>query len=516
MPSVALRPYLALVACVAAVGCSKASAEAARRTPSEPAYIDVEPTLVESDPDPTAEGVERRGFETRIYARTRFVWVRHDPSIASGWLGFLWLGGSVLARAEDATVGDGCEGGKWYPIEPRGWVCANGVDATLDAADSLVVASKAIAPDLSSPWPHHYGESRMVERYQELPTLDEQFEREPDLGDHLARVGIARSLGETLGGADVDMSADARFELPALPFTLRETRKRIFLGSTVAWSRELDANDRTWLLSSDLVWMPKDRVVPFARSPFHGFELGDGTELPIAYFRERSRLKHAFAPDGHAEATGDSWPRLAWVGLTGRVRSDDGVVYRETTDRGAWVDERDAVVLEPTNETPWHEPVDRAPRAPGDRARPRRTWVEVSVLGGWLIAYEDRHPVYVTMISPGRGGMPVPGADLVDTASTPIGIYRVNGKFATATMVTSETLIHSDVPWVQNFHGPHAIHAAYWHDAWGEKKSGGCINLAPIDAKWLFEWSEPHLPPGWHGVRTDAGLGEGTMVVVHR
>ena len=67
-----------------------------------------------------------------------------------------------------------------------------------------------------------------------------------------------------------------------------------------------------------------------------------------------------------------------------------------------------------------------------------------------------------------------------------------------------------------NFHGPHALHAAYWHDAWGELKSGGCVNLSPIDAKRIFEWTEPALPPGWHGQRSTRDLGRATVVVVHR
>jgi hypothetical protein len=37
-----------------------------------------------------------------------------------------------------------------------------------------------------------------------------------------------------------------------------------------------------------------------------------------------------------------------------------------------------------------------------------------------------------------------------------------------------------------------------------------------LDAKRLFEWSEPKLPEGWHGQRSTRELGPATMVVVHR
>src|SRR6185369_3542380 len=103
------------------------------------------------------------------------------------------------------------------------------------------------------------------------------------------------------------------------------------------------------------------------------------------------------------------------------------------------------------------------------------------------------------LISPGRGLLPKNGIPETETAATPLGNFRIDGKFLTATMVSSfnEKILHSEVQFVQNFHGPHSLHAAYWHDAWGEPKSGGCVNLSAMDAKWLFAWSEPELPEGW-------------------
>src|SRR4029077_15506633 len=42
-----------------------------------------------------------------------------------------------------------------------------------------------------------------------------------------------------------------------------------------------------------------------------------------------------------------------------------------------------------------------------------------------------------------------------------------------------------------------ALHAAYWHDGFGHARSHGCVNLAPRDARWLYFWSDPQVPPGW-------------------
>ena len=55
-----------------------------------------------------------------------------------------------------------------------------------------------------------------------------------------------------------------------------------------------------------------------------------------------------------------------------------------------------------------------------------------------------------------------------------------------------------DVPWVQYFTEGYALHAAYWHDDFGVPRSHGCVNLAPLDASWLFEWTDPEVPEGWN------------------
>lgn len=58
------------------------------------------------------------------------------------------------------------------------------------------------------------------------------------------------------------------------------------------------------------------------------------------------------------------------------------------------------------------------------------------------------------------------------------------------------------MPYILNFSGPHAFHAAYWHDAWGERKERRLRGFAsPKDAKWLFAWTEPKVPDGWYGLR---------------
>jgi lipoprotein-anchoring transpeptidase ErfK/SrfK len=68
-----------------------------------------------------------------------------------------------------------------------------------------------------------------------------------------------------------------------------------------------------------------------------------------------------------------------------------------------------------------------------------------------------------------------------------------------------------DVPYVQYFKDGYALHAAYWHDGFGTPHSHGCVNLAPLDARFLFAWTEPPVPMAWHGAMST----HGTLVSIH-
>lgn len=446
------------------------------------------------------------------------MWIQPQPRSSKGWLGYLTLGGSVRlfggSREKAKTPGAGCDA--WYHVEPDGYVCA-GDDATLDPDDPEFVALKKDAGDPTSPWPFHYAESLGARRYAEVPSLDLQRKREWDLDKHQDRLAKARSaasdkdIPEEVAGVDLapaGVSAPTLFDFGP---KVREARDYVAPTSTVAFVEQFDAGGRTWLVTSDHAIVPKDRTKPYPKMDFQGVHLTDAVKLPIAFFRKKDRPHYVKKGDAF-EAEGGHFARKSWVMLTGAKQivkeGAADVTYLETQEGSFWVREDDAAIAaestDPPNVLQGREG--------------RRTWVDVSVLGGTMVAYEEGKPVFATLIAPGRGGIPYPGRDPISTASTPVGTFRVDGKFLWASMVSSteSTLVHSEVMYVQNFHGAHALHGAYWHDGWGELKSGGCVNLSPIDSKWLFEWSEPRLPPGWQGLRSVAAFGPPTVVRVRR
>ncbi len=411
----------------------------------------------------------------RVYARTRYVWIRPEPDASKEWIGYLWTGGSVALKSSKPMSGPGCT--EWYAIEPRGYVCVDGNRATLNANDPVYRAVLPYAPNLASPWPHRYGES----------------------------LGLDSTLA--LPGASI--------KLPDLPLAIHEPRRSLHRRSTVAYSNEVGVQGQDFLLSADYQWLPKARVTPYPVVKFQGVRLGRDARLPLAFFRAKDRPAYVRAANGDFTLASSSFARLSFVELSEEHQTAGSDHYLRTKRDDLWIKESDAVLPVPQAKTPWGASVGQQDGS-GAAPKGRATWLEVAVTAGYLIAYEGTDPVYTTLISPGRGGFAKPGEDPIEHALTPTGTFPISGKFATATMEAPGELIHSDVPWTQNFSGPHALHTAYWHDSWGEFKSGGCVNLSPIDGRAMFEFTEPALPKGWHGVRWLPWLGPSTLVVVHR
>jgi hypothetical protein len=454
----------------------------------------------------------------RVYPLTRNVWVRPKPSSADSWIGFLWFGSSVRLREAEPRSGPGCAG-LWHGVEPRGYVCVDDRRATLDPDHPVVRGVTPHSPQLASAWPHRYGESIDLRRYAELPSERTQRAREWYYREHQALLTRARAgvASTALLGIDLDLPEGGELVLPTLPRNLQLDRDRLQARSTVAWSREQLHAGRSFLLSADLKWVPKDRVRVYPTVTFEGVHLGRQARLPLAFFRERERPSHRLRADGRFERAEHVFTRLSWVELSGRSEQQGQDTYLETRHAGLFVRESDAVVPRLAATTPWGTALDAPPEAAAPGRRGRSTWIEVSIFGGWLLAYEGQTPVFATLVSAGRGGAPQGQRDAVETASTPVGRFKITGKFATATMVSPTDLVHSDVPWAQNFSGPHALHAAYWHDGWGELRSGGCLNVSPADGRWLFqEFSEPRIPDGWHGVRWLPSLEPATSLIIRR
>jgi hypothetical protein len=132
-------------------------------------------------------------------------------------------------------------------------------------------------------------------------------------------------------------------------------------------------------------------------------------------------------------------------------------------------------------------------------------WIDVDLGEQVLVLYEADRPVYATLVSSGRA------------IATPMGTYPVWAKVSAITMKNQpyedKEYFVNKVPWSTFFQWHNAIHGAYWHDRFGITKSHGCVNVAPLDARHVFEWVTPPLPPGWTGLRPLELLQSPTVVV---
>lgn len=152
--------------------------------------------------------------------------------------------------------------------------------------------------------------------------------------------------------------------------------------------------------------------------------------------------------------------------------------------------------------------VDVDPRPAG--VGPNEKWLEINTYEQTLAAYEGDRMVFATLVSTGRRG-----------TWTPNGLNRIWAKLPSAPMSNQAVGPSSpawyyleDVQWTQYFYGAYALHTAYWHDAFSFTRSHGCVNLAPLDAQWLFEFTAPYTPQDTRIVLSNE-TNPGTWVWVH-
>jgi hypothetical protein len=458
----------------------------------------IEPPVVATPPPapplPAAAEPERVRDETpvapvelELVATAREAFVHARPSRRSPRLGYLRLGARVK-RDASSTPGDGCPGG-WYGVAPEGYVCA-GATASLDAANPAAELARP-RPERDDPLPYVYARSKGFRPplYTRLPKSGGAHSAErprsapgwEDVRDsELPRVlAEGRSL-PTVFGYSRGASSSLEHAVPNSAFALLSTH---------------DYEGRRFGLTTELELVPLDLVKPVRANEFRGVALEGELSLPVVFVRSRHALLYAGSPERGLSIARPLAHREA-LAVTGRSALLGGRRYLETR-AGDWLADVELVRVEaPKRLPPW--------------ASGKRTWIHVALATQTLVAFVGKDPVYATLVSTGAAA----SADTEETLATPRGEFLVHTKHVTATMSGDEVGDEydlGDVPYVQYWSGGYAFHAAYWHDAFGTPKSHGCVNLSPIDARWLFHFTEPSVPRGWHGAFS---LREGTLVSI--
>ncbi|HEV3193334.1 MAG TPA: L,D-transpeptidase [Polyangiaceae bacterium] len=260
-------------------------------------------------------------------------------------------------------------------------------------------------------------------------------------------------------------------------------------GWAVAIVEQRMAAGETWGRTSHGFWIAMRDLAPARPSQIHGEAIAQGRIDFGWVLAEHASVYGAPTLKGKLAGVRDRFERI-------EVGERSGAMVR--VGESSWMLARDLAI--PTSAAPPAE------IAPAER------WIDVDLASQTLVAYEGTQPVYATLVSTGRGPRGTGGA-------TPTGVHRIWVKIKASDMDNVERgeldahYSMEDVPNVQFFDGAVGLHGTYWHSDFGHVRSHGCVNLSPLDARWMFAFTEPHLPPGWAAAYPTA-LDAGTVVRV--
>ena len=495
-----------------------------------------EPKPVEPPEDDSIPQVETPPADGPQLVVTRpGVVVRDRPSASGKVLGTLRAGGRV-ARAAVPYSKKGCPGG-WYPIRPRGFVCA-GVEATTDL-DSPVARQLTTAPDLSRAMPYRYARVRRGDAvaYRQLPTETEQQAAEPDLRKQKSldpkRLGLTANdvpldeqgmpkgppvlLANADGvAADGYRTTESFFLFPEAQPAAPPLAAGVALRTGIDDTQVLRRDSGVALLRSFLVgegpsarrfgtmadgrFIPIDRLVPAPGTAWHGVSVSDGG-LPVAFALRVGVLAWKLDKD-KATVTDEEFEPQQPIALSGRFRTVNSVMYyctRENEEQ--WVRAKDIILVSKRNKFP-------------DFAVEGQKWVDVSLANQTLTAFVGHKPLYATLVSSGQDRL----GDPTQGPATIQGVFKLRSKHITRDVDPKEAgdqFTLTDVPWVAEFAEGFALTGSYWLTEFGAAQSYHNVALAPVDAHFLWSWSDPQVPDGWHSVVIDEN-GPNTIVYVHR
>lgn len=112
-----------------------------------------------------------------------------------------------------------------------------------------------------------------------------------------------------------------------------------------------------------------------------------------------------------------------------------------------------------------------------------------------LSCYEAGREVYFCRVSTGIQFTLADSGEEINY-STPPGTLLTHWKILSKNMTAGDEASGYStpaVPWCVYIQGGIAIHGAFWHNAFGEPRSHGCVNVTSEAAKWIFRWSMPYV-----------------------
>jgi hypothetical protein len=112
-------------------------------------------------------------------------------------------------------------------------------------------------------------------------------------------------------------------------------------------------------------------------------------------------------------------------------------------------------------------------------------WIEINLFEQTLPVYDNSQLVFATLVATGMKPL-----------WTRPGLFQIYSRLEGTLMRGATAADRSDyyylqeVPWTMYYDEARALHGAYWRTRFGFQQSHGCVNLAPGDAHWLFNWAK--------------------------
>ncbi|MDB4942856.1 MAG: hypothetical protein JWP97_2390 [Labilithrix sp.] len=360
----------------------------------------------------------------------------------------------------------GCQG-RWLMVGPFAWICSDVADYSTDTPYAEPLGSR--------PWTLPGGDGVRPPRpgVRPLPPLEAAGPSDDGLPYRYYFAGMGGAYGFANLGNALDDAPDQELEQ----------------GFAVAIVEERSAHGESWGRTKKGRWIAMRELVPARPSLFHG-ELLTSDKLDVAWVTAEKASVFATEKGGTSTAAHTRFDKVhvkeeKGAGAAAMVRVEDG-----------WMRARDLARAQ----------LSPPPDEMGGVAATER-WIDVDLASQTLVAYEGQRPLFATLVSTGKGP---PRSE----SATPPGVHRIWVKIFATKMDNLEKedldkhYALEDVPWVQFFDKAVALHGVFWHRDFGHVHSHGCVNLAPLDARWLFAFTGPHLPVGWTAVyptKTESG-----------
>lgn len=436
------------------------------------------------------------------------VTVYGKPELTADKLGYMRIGTRTMVT--DKVEGEGCKNG-FYGLPAGGFACAS-KGLVVDREREPPLRHPPPAPRMDQALPYDYGfvrrwnspmwwrvpsteellaanmqrEEREKLRKAELATKKGGSE-EPPLPNGAIETPQTEPVVVAKEGEGPTRAESLGMKLPLSPDTPWLER-----GFFLSLGEKTKEETGTYYRTARGAYVSASDVSGYEEKDFQGVALGEMT-WPFGYTKKETKLIE-LTSDGRLLA-GKALDKRVFLDLEEEV-DVEGRAYMRTSD-GMLVRKEHMSIPEPQALPRGLDPWER--------------WIDVSLSRQMLVAYEGTRPVYVTLVSTGRKG------SKEDPYDTPTGRWRIYSKHISSTMdgnsASDGNYSIQDVPWTMFFYGSYALHGAFWHRGFGAVRSHGCVNLGPSDARWLFNWTTPFLPDGWHGVNsTDESPGSTVIV----